>query len=72
MNEVDALVVPPDLVAALAAQPPASQEFAAFPASVRRNTLRWIAAARTSATRSRRIDEAVASARDGRHARSHG
>jgi uncharacterized protein YdeI (YjbR/CyaY-like superfamily) len=48
MNDVDALVVPDDLTAALAAHPPAANHFARFPASTRRNILRWIASARTS------------------------
>lgn len=55
MNDVDALVVPDDLTAALAAHPPASENFAAFPTSVRRNILRWIAYAKTPPTRSKRI-----------------
>lgn len=56
MNDVDALVVPLDLAEALAAAPLADQHFAAFPPSTRRNILRWIASARTSATRAKRIE----------------
>lgn len=55
MNHVDDLVVPDDLAAALAAHPPAPEHFAAFPPSVRRNILRWIAYARTAPTRDKRI-----------------
>lgn len=55
MAQVDALVVPQDLAAALADRPPAAERYAAFPPSTRRNVLRWIAGARTEATRTRRI-----------------
>jgi uncharacterized protein YdeI (YjbR/CyaY-like superfamily) len=54
--EVDALVVPSDLLAALAARPPAQAHFEAFAPSYRRNVLRWIAAAKQDATRSGRIE----------------
>lgn len=57
LDEVDALIVPADLVAALDALPPARARFDAFPPSVRRGILEWIAAAKTEATRQRRIDE---------------
>lgn len=55
MNDVDALIIPADLAAALEGQPPAANHFTNFPPSTRRNMLRWIASARTDATRSRRI-----------------
>jgi uncharacterized protein YdeI (YjbR/CyaY-like superfamily) len=45
-RDVDALLVPDDLAAALAAHPPAAQEFADVPPSTRRNVLRWIASAK--------------------------
>jgi uncharacterized protein YdeI (YjbR/CyaY-like superfamily) len=60
--EVDALVVPSDLLAALAAlaalvaRPPAQAHFEAFAPSYRRNVLRWIDAAKQDATRSGRIE----------------
>lgn len=56
MADVDALVIPDDLQESLVAQPPALDNFLAFPPSTRRNILRWIAMAKTDATRSRRID----------------
>jgi len=59
MNDVDALMVPDDLAAALHARPPAAEHFAALAPSYRRNVLRWIALAKTSATRARRIEQTV-------------
>ncbi len=56
MADVDALVIPNDLRAALMETQTALDNFLNFPASVRRNILRWIASARTEATRQRRID----------------
>lgn len=55
MNDVDALIVPPDLVAELESRPPALENFSRFPPSTRRNILRWLAAARTDGTRQRRL-----------------
>lgn len=49
--------IPGDLGGALAAQPPAAQYFEAFPRSVKRSILEWIAAAKTPETRARRIAE---------------
>lgn len=55
LSDVDALIVPDDLAAALATSPPAADRFAAFAPSARRNILRWIAGAKTQETRARRI-----------------
>lgn len=55
MADVDALVVPADLDAALQSMPPAADHFAAAAPSYRRNVLRWIKSARTPATRNKRI-----------------
>lgn len=55
MNEVDSLVVPKDLEAALSSFENATEYFAKFPASIKRNTLRWIASAKTTETRAKRI-----------------
>ncbi len=55
MDDVDALVAPDDLLAALDANEPARQHYEAFPTSTKRNTLRWIKVAKTEATRSKRI-----------------
>lgn len=56
MADVDALVIPDDLQESLVAQPPALDNFLAFPPSIRRNILRWIAMAKTDTTRTRRIN----------------
>lgn len=72
MNDVDALVVPDDLGARLAASPPAAEHFAAFPPSVRRSILRWIASARTAPTREERIVLTVEQAQRNEQVKSHG
>ena len=72
MNDVDALLVPDDLAAALEAIPPAARHFAAFPPSTRRNILRWIASARTEDTRTKRITRTVADAQHDIRVSSHG
>jgi uncharacterized protein YdeI (YjbR/CyaY-like superfamily) len=62
LGEVEALVVPPDLGEALAANPTAESYFDAFPRSVKRAILEWIANAKRPETRARRISETVESA----------
>jgi uncharacterized protein YdeI (YjbR/CyaY-like superfamily) len=57
LDAVEALEIPPDLAEALEAQPPGAAYFEAFPRSVKRGILEWIANARTSETRSRRIEQ---------------
>lgn len=57
LNDVEALDVPPDLAAALAANPPAAAHFAAFPRSVRRGILEWILQAKRPDTRAKRVAE---------------
>ena len=64
--DVDALLLPPDLEAALPARPAAYTCFIAFAPSHRRNVLRWIAAAKQPATRARRIETAAALAAEGK------
>jgi uncharacterized protein YdeI (YjbR/CyaY-like superfamily) len=61
--EVDALVMPDDLSAALGE---AVAVFDAFPPSHRRNVLRWIAGAKTAPTRAKRIATVAALAREGK------
>jgi uncharacterized protein YdeI (YjbR/CyaY-like superfamily) len=53
--DIDALIVPDDLVLALAAHPVAAAYFAKTPPSYRRSVLRWIAQAKTPGTREKRI-----------------
>ncbi len=57
LDAVEALEVPPDLAAVLQAYGAAQANFAAFPRSAKRGILEWIAAAKTPATRARRIEE---------------
>jgi uncharacterized protein YdeI (YjbR/CyaY-like superfamily) len=59
LDSVEALAVPPDLAAALAARPAAQEHFSAFPASVRKGFLYWIASAKTAATREKRVRESA-------------
>jgi uncharacterized protein YdeI (YjbR/CyaY-like superfamily) len=55
LDDVEALVVPDDLAAALAALPPARENFDAFPPSARRAILLWLVQAKRAETRSARI-----------------
>lgn len=55
MADVDALIVPEDLRSALDLSSVAAQAFDDSPPSYRRNILRWLALAKTPATREKRI-----------------
>jgi uncharacterized protein YdeI (YjbR/CyaY-like superfamily) len=57
LDAVEALEIPSDLEAALAANPPAQDYFEAFPRSVKRAILEWIASAKRPETRAKRIEE---------------
>lgn len=57
LDAIEALEIPPDLAAALTAWPPAADYWEAFPRSVKRGILEWIANAKTPATRTRRVEE---------------
>jgi uncharacterized protein YdeI (YjbR/CyaY-like superfamily) len=57
LDDVENLVVPDDLAAALAERPPAREHFDAFPRGVRRSILEWIAQAKRPETRGRRVEE---------------
>jgi uncharacterized protein YdeI (YjbR/CyaY-like superfamily) len=57
LDDVDLLVVPDDLAAALATVPAARANFDAFPPSARRGILEWIAQAKSAATRAKRVAE---------------
>jgi len=63
LNDVEALLDPPDLTAAL--QGRAAEVWAAHPRSVRRGTLEWIKMAKTPATRATRIADVASSAAQG-------
>lgn len=55
LDEVEALVVPPDLGAALAATGRAAYYWERFPPSSKRGILEWIKTAKTAPTRARRV-----------------
>jgi uncharacterized protein YdeI (YjbR/CyaY-like superfamily) len=62
LDDVENLVVPDDLAAALDANPPAREHWDAFRRSPRRAILEWIAQAKRPETRAKRIAEAVENA----------
>ncbi len=68
LDEVENLVVPDDLAAALAARPPAAATFEGFPRSVRRGILEWIVQAKRPQTRERRVRETAELAHRGERA----
>lgn len=57
LDAVEDLVVPAGLAAALAALPGAAAHFDAFPRSAKRGILEWIMQAKTTPTRTKRIEE---------------
>jgi len=57
LDAIENLAIPPDLVAALADLEPAERHFAAFPKSVKRGILAWIASAKKAETRAKRVQE---------------
>jgi uncharacterized protein YdeI (YjbR/CyaY-like superfamily) len=57
LDAVEALEVPGDLAKALEGHPGARANFDAFPKSVRRSILEWIAQAKKAETRAKRVDE---------------
>jgi len=66
LDDVEELRIPDDLAAALAADPAAGQQFAAFTASARKQALWWIISARRPETRAARVRETVQLAAQGR------
>lgn len=66
LDEVEDLIVPEDLQAALDAEPEAAKHFSAFTGSVRKTILYRIAEAKRPETRAKRIEEAVRAAAEDR------
>jgi uncharacterized protein YdeI (YjbR/CyaY-like superfamily) len=64
LDAVEALEIPADLEEALAAYPSARGHFDAFPRSVKRGILEWIANAKRPETRAKRIEETARLAED--------
>ncbi len=67
-DEIDAMVEPDDLRAALDAEPAARVNWDAFPPSARRAILGWISQAKRPGTRARRVAETVTRAAAGERA----
>jgi len=57
LDQIEALEMPPDLEQALAANEKAQKNFTAFPRSVKRGILEWIASAKKPETRAKRVEE---------------
>jgi len=68
LDEVENLVVPPDLAAALAAYDGARGHWDSFPRSVRRGILEWISTAKREPTRAKRVAETAEHAARGERA----
>jgi uncharacterized protein YdeI (YjbR/CyaY-like superfamily) len=62
LDEVEALVVPPDLAASLAAAPEAAAGFAALAPSLQKQYLYWVLSAKRAQTRAARVAAVVAAA----------
>lgn len=59
LDEVEAMVMPPDLEQSLKKNKKALENFNAFPKSARKGILDWISTARRDETRKKRINETV-------------
>ncbi len=66
LDEIEDLVVPPDLAEVLAAEPRLRFEWEAWPASLQKGVLRELKSAKTDATRRRRLEKCLQRARDGK------
>jgi uncharacterized protein YdeI (YjbR/CyaY-like superfamily) len=62
LDAIEALEIPPDLEQAFSIYASAKQNFNAFPKSVKRAILEWIAAAKQPETRAKRIQQTAQSA----------
>ena len=69
LDAVEAMVMPDDLVAALAATPGAAERFAAFAPSARKGYLHWISGAVRPETRAHRVSEVARHAAANRKSR---
>ncbi len=68
LDEVENLIVPPDLQAAFAENPTAAAKFEGFSRSSKRGILEWLLNAKRPETRARRVAEIVAKAAEGKRA----
>ncbi len=62
LTDVDAMIEPDDLVAALAREPAARGHWDAFPPGERKRLLYWITSAKRPETRAKRVEETVTQA----------
>ena len=69
LDEVEDLIVPPDLDAAFSRHPGSRATWDAFPVSPRKQMLTWIVTAKRPETRASRIDQVAAAAAEGKRAR---
>jgi uncharacterized protein YdeI (YjbR/CyaY-like superfamily) len=67
LDDIEAMVVPPDLDAALRADPAATEGWERFAPSVKKQLLAWVTSAKRAETRAKRVAETVAGAREGRN-----
>lgn len=68
LDDVENLVVPDDLAAALAKRKGARETWEGFPRSVKRGLLAWVVDAKRPETRAKRVDEIAREAAAGRRA----
>lgn len=68
LDDVEDLVVPPDLAEAFVAHPPAAEQWEAFPRSAKRGILEWIVQAKKPETRATRVAETAEKAARGERA----
>ncbi len=68
LDDVEQLIVPDDLAAALDGIPNARDHWESFPPSARKNLLWWVKSAKRPDTRARRIETVAAEAGEGRRA----
>jgi uncharacterized protein YdeI (YjbR/CyaY-like superfamily) len=68
LDDVENLIEPPELKAALDANPAARENWDAFPPSAKKAILTWISTAKKPETRERRVTQTVAEAAENRRA----
>jgi uncharacterized protein YdeI (YjbR/CyaY-like superfamily) len=68
LDEVEDLIVPPDLAAAFDRHPGSREQWDAFPRSPRRAMLAWLVTAKRAETRASRIEKIASEAAEGRRA----
>jgi uncharacterized protein YdeI (YjbR/CyaY-like superfamily) len=67
MDEIENLIIPPDLKQALDSNETAKNNFEAFGNSIKKQILYWIKSAKREVTRKNRIDKTVALAAENKN-----